>query len=119
MNKLIQGLPGFETTVIQLMLASLVLLPYVLLKEPIHWSTLDTTSIFYIFILGILHTGIAYFFYFTSLQELKGQTIAVLSYIDPISAVIIAAVFLGESMSFIQMIGGVLILGSTFWSERN
>ena len=118
MNKFIKNLSGYETTLVQLIVAALVLLPYILTKEHMSFSDLDSSSILFILILGIVHTGIAYFLYFTAVKELKGQTIAVLSYIDPISAVIIAAIFLGESMSFIQMIGGFLILSSTFLSER-
>ncbi|XJZ27791.1 hypothetical protein ACF5W4_02805 [Bacillota bacterium Lsc_1132] len=38
--------------------------------------------------------------------------------VDPISAVVLAAIFFGESMSLMQMAGEVLILGSTFVSER-
>lgn len=117
MNKFIRNLSGFETTLVQLIVATLVLLPYVFIKNQINFSAMNSTSIKFILILGIVHTGIAYFLYFTSLQELKGQTIAVLSYIDPISAVIIAAIFLGEGMNLVQMLGGVLILGSTFLSE--
>ena len=65
----------------------------------------------------MVHTGLAYLLYFSSLKELKGQTIAVLSYIDPISAVIISAIFLREKMGLLQIAGGILILGSTFVSE--
>lgn len=118
MNKFIKNLSGFETTVIQLMLAAVVLLPYVLIKDHLNLSAITLHSWIYILILGIFHTGIAYFLYFTSFKELKAQTIAVLSYIDPISAVVIAAILLGEKMSFIQILGGILILGSTFLSER-
>jgi RarD protein len=118
MNKFIKNLAGFETTLIQLIVAALVLLPYVLMKEEISFSGLNSSSIYSILIVGIIHTGIAYFLYFSAIKELKGQTIAALSYIDPISAVIFAALFLGESMTTIQMIGGVLILSSTFLSER-
>lgn len=118
MNKFIKDLSGYETTLVQLIVAALVLLPYILMKEHMSFSDLNSTSILFILILGILHTGIAYFLYFTAVKELKGQTIAVLSYIDPISAVIIAAIFLGESMDFVQMVGGALILSSTFLSER-
>jgi RarD protein len=118
MNKFIKNLSGFETTLIQLLMASIILLPYVFMTENLNLSGVSTRSILFILIIGVLHTGIAYFLYFTSIKDLKGQTIAVLSYIDPISAVIIAAIFLGESMSFIQIIGGILILGSTFLSER-
>lgn len=118
MNKFIKTLSGYETTLVQLMVSAVVLLPYVFIKEPMDFSGVNSKAIVFILILGIVHTGIAYFLYFTSIKELKGQTIAVLSYIDPISAVIMAAIFLGESMSTIQVIGGILILGSTFLSER-
>jgi RarD protein len=118
MNKFVKNLSGFETTLIQLMMASIVLLPYVLLTEHLDFSGVSTRSLIFILIVGILHTGIAYFLYFTSIKDLKGQTIAVLSYVDPISAVIFAAVLLGEGMNVIQITGGILILGSTFLSER-
>jgi RarD protein len=118
MNKFIKNLSGFETTLVQLMAAALVLLPYILWQGNLHFTGLNSTSIIFILILGIVHTGLAYFLYFTSIRELKGQTIAVLSYIDPISAVIIAALFLHEGMTWIQIIGGMLVLGSTFLSEK-
>ncbi|WP_040412890.1 EamA family transporter [Desulfosporosinus sp. OT] len=119
MNKFIRNLEGFETTLVQLIVAAIVLSPYVFIKDHMDFSGLNSpASIINILILGIIHTGIAYFLYFISVKELNGQTIAVLSYIDPISAVIIAAVFLGETMSFMQMIGGSLILCATFLSER-
>ncbi|MGI6684956.1 MAG: DMT family transporter [Bacillota bacterium] len=118
MNKLIKNISGLETTIIQLMVTALVLYPYVFIKEPIDFAGIDSNSLILIFILGILHTGVAYFLYFTSLQELNGQTIAVFSYIDPISAVLMASLFLGESMGSYQVIGGILILGSAFMSER-
>lgn len=118
MNKFIKNLSGFEITLIQLLMASIVLAPYVYIKESIHFSDMDTQSVVLILILGIIHTGLAYFLYFGAIKVLKGQTIAVLSYIDPIFAVIIAAILLGESMSVLQMAGGVLILGSTFISGK-
>ncbi|MCM3726458.1 DMT family transporter [Neobacillus cucumis] len=118
MNKFIKNLSGFEITLVQLLAAAIVLLPYIAWQGNLTFSGLNSTSIIFILILGIVHTGLAYFLYFTSIQELKGSSIAVLSYIDPISAVIIAAIFLGESMTVIQMMGGVLILGSTFLSEK-
>jgi RarD protein len=118
MNKFIRNLSGYETTLIQLMMASFVLFPYVYIKGHMDLSGLDPKSMMLILILGIIHTGMAYFLYFGAIKELKGQTIAVLSYIDPISAVIIAAIFLRENMNGIQIIGGVLILTSTFLSEK-
>ncbi len=118
MNKFIKNLSGFEITLVQLMAAALVLFPYLLWQGNLNFAGLTSTSIIIILVIGIVHTGLAYFLYFTSIQELKGQTIAILSYIDPISAVIIAAIFLNEGMTWIQIIGGVLVLGSTFLSEK-
>lgn len=117
LNKFIKNLSDFETTVMQLSIASIVLLPYVALTQGMNYNGLDTQSIILILMIGIIHTGVAYLLYFSSLKKLKGQSIGVLSYIDPISAVIMAAVLLSESMSGIQILGGILILSSTLLSE--
>ena len=117
MNKFIKGLKGVETTVTQLIFASILLLPYVMITSGFDFSKMTGISWGYMIFLGIVHTGFAYALYFSSLKELKGQTIAVLSYIDPITAVLISALFLGEQLTIFQIIGGILILGSTFISE--
>ena len=92
-------------------------MPYVLFKEDLNFAGFGTETILLILVVGIVHTGIAYLLYFSAIKELKGQSIAVLSYIDPVSAVIFAAIFLGEGMTLLQTAGGILILGSTFLSE--
>ncbi|WP_270427879.1 DMT family transporter [Fusobacterium mortiferum] len=117
MNKFLKEIDSIEITVIQLISATITLLPYVLYVEGLGILSVSSVSIPYILILGIVHTGIAYLLYFSSLQGLKGQTIAVLSYIDPVFAIIISAVILKEQLGFLQIIGGVLILGSSFLSE--
>ena len=65
----------------------------------------------------MIHTGITYCLYFSSLKELPGQKSAILSYIDPLVAVILSVAVLGEAMTVPQIIGGVLILGFTLWNE--
>ena len=66
---------------------------------------------------GAIHTGFAYLLYFSSLQKLSAQTVALFSYIDPVTAVILSTVLLAEPMSFMQWIGAILILGSLFISQ--
>ena len=68
-------------------------------------------------IVGLFHTGITYCMYFSSLKELAGQEASILSYIDPLVAVLISVLILGETMSIAQAIGGALILGFTLWNE--
>ncbi|MGI5823297.1 MAG: DMT family transporter [Dethiobacteria bacterium] len=117
LNKFVKNLSGLETTLVQLICAVLVLFPYVMLKDNLSFADLGINNVILILIVGIVHTGFAYFLFFTAIKELKSQTVAVLSYIDPVAAVIIAALFLGEALNFMQITGGLLILGSTFLSE--
>lgn len=118
MNKFIKNLSGFETTLIQLMVSGLVLVPSIIFQDKFRIADVSSKAWIFILIVGIIHTGIAYLLYFTSIKQLNGQSIAILSYIDPISAVIIAAVILGETMTLLKIAGGIFILGSTFLSER-
>ncbi|WP_343210040.1 DMT family transporter [Anaerolentibacter hominis] len=118
MNKFMKGMSGMETTLVQLIMASLVLLPYVLVTEKIAWTSLGGRSLVFVLTVGILHTGIGYYLYFSSMQKLSGQTVAALSYIDPVSAIAMSTLFLGETMSLLQLAGGVMILGATFFSDR-
>ena len=68
-------------------------------------------------IVGLVHTGITYCLYFSSLKELPGQEAAILSYIDPLVAVAMSVFVLGEALTLTQLIGGILILGFTLYNE--
>ncbi len=50
-------------------------------------------------------------------MRLKAQTIALLSYIDPISALFFSALILNESLSTAGLVGAVMILGAAIVSE--
>ena len=67
---------------------------------------------------GIVHTGVGYLLYFSGMKELPAQTVAVLSYIDPVTAMILSGLVLGETMTPAQMAGAVLILGMTWLGSR-
>ena len=73
--------------------------------------------VFVILIVGIVHTGIAYVLYFGSMRDLKAQSIAVLSYIDPVFALFLSALVLQEKLSIFGIIGAVLVIGSALVSE--
>ena len=119
LNKFIKGIDGIHRTFIQFVAAVVVLAPYVLLTDGINLKNLDTKGIVLLLVVGIVHTGITYCMYFTSLKDLPGQKAAILSYIDPLVAVICSVAILGEEMSLSQIIGGVLILGFTLLNEIN
>lgn len=117
LNKFIKNVTGIDRTLIQFFAAIIVLIPYVILTTGINIGSLDKIGIISIIILGLLHTGISYCLYFASLKDLKGQEAAILSYIDPLVAIIVSVTILGEGINSIQIIGGVMILGFTLLNE--
>ena len=117
LNKFIRKVEGIHRTFLQFLAAILILIPYVLLTSGIHLQNLDGIGWSALLIVRIIHTGITYCLYFSSLKELPGQKAAILSYIDPLVAVLVSVFLLGETMTWQQVLGGVLILGFTLWNE--
>lgn len=117
LNKFIKQVAGIHRTFLQFLASLVVLLPYVLLTGGFHLGSVDGTGWVCLLVVGLVHTGITYCLYFSSLKELPGQKAAILSYIDPLVAVLVSVLFLQESMTLWQVIGGLLILGFTLWNE--
>ena len=116
-NKFIKNVDGIHRTFIQFLAAILVLTPYVLLTGSISLGNMDPVGWLNLLIVGLLHTGVTYCMYFTALKGVSGQQVAILSYIDPLVAVVISVTVLGETMTVLQLAGGLLILGFTLWNE--
>ena len=117
LNKFIKGVMGLHRTFIQFLAAILVLVIYVAAGSGFSLERLDTTGWCNLLIVGLVHTGITYCLYFSALKELPGQEVAILSYIDPLVAVLVSVIWLSETMTWPQILGGLLILGFTLWSE--
>ncbi|MEC1667003.1 DMT family transporter [Bacillus mojavensis] len=118
LNKFIHRMGRLEITIIQLGLTAFLLLPYVFFTEGFGIFGVSRSSVPFIIILGIVNTGIGFWLFFSGMQKLKGQSIAMLSYVDPFVAILISAIILREQMTIVQMLGGALLLGSTFVSEN-
>lgn len=108
---------AYGKTTVQLFSAVIILLPYLLLTEDFGGISLDTTAVIMLIVVGVLHTGVAYALYFGSMNNLNSQTVAVMSYIDPIFAIILSAVFLKETMTAFSIIGAVMVIGAAIFSE--
>ena len=117
LNKFIKNVGGIHRTFLQFIAAILVLVPYVAVTSGVTISGLDGKGLACLLLIGLLHTGVTYCLYFSSLKELPGQEAAILSYIDPMVAVLISVVVLGEKLTLLQAAGGALILGFTLWNE--
>lgn len=119
LNKLIKNVTGIDRTLIQFIAAIIVLTPYVVSTTGINISGISRAGLINLLILGVFHTGFTYCLYFSSIKDLKGQEAAILSYVDPLVSIMLSVAILGESMSLLQVIGGLMILGFTLLNEVN
>lgn len=116
-NKAIKGVGGIQRTFLQFLAAVAVMVPYVSFSGGVDVSAMDGLGWAALFVVGLVHTGITYCLYFTAVEHMPGQEVAILSYIDPLVAVVIGVTVLGEPLSAQQLIGGAMILGFTLWNE--
>lgn len=117
LNKFIKGVDGIHRTYLQFLAAIVVLVPYVALTGGVTLGGLNTSGWVNLLIVGLVHTGLCYILYFSALKELPGQKAAILSYIDPLVAVLVSVTFLQETMEPLQWAGGIMILGATLVNE--
>ncbi len=116
LNKYIRHTAGIQRTFLQFLAAIVILIPYVAATGGVTLSRLNSIGWVCLLVVGIFHTGITYCLYFSSLKAIPGQSTAILSYIDPLVAVVISVTVLQEPLSWRQALGGTLILGFTLWN---
>lgn len=117
MNKQLSEISALEKTIMQLGTSAVILLPYCFLTVGSSALTVDLKTILLLIVLGVVHTGVAYALYFDAFGAIKAQTAAILSYIDPVVAVLASVLILQEPMQSGEVIGAVLILGAAVISE--
>lgn len=115
-NKFIRDLDGFTITFVQLSLSVLLFLPFMLFTSTLHFAITKDTLLL-IILLGVLHGGIGFYLFFTGMKMLKTQSIAILSYIDPLTSLLISILIVKEKMTLEQLVGAVLLLGSIWVAE--
>lgn len=116
-NKYMKDILPVNTTIMQLALVSVIMLPYSAATGAFGEVSITTVGIICLLILGVLHTGIGYIIYFDAVNKLPTQTVGILSYIDPVEAVMLSAFFLKEPISIFTVTGAVMILGAAAVSE--
>ena len=62
--------------------------------------------------LGVINTGIGCLLYFSAVAKLPVQTVAVVGYLEPLSAVL-----LGEAITPVRLMGAALIIGGAIFCE--
>lgn len=115
-NKKAISITGLENPMWQLIASFVTVAIFLVFRQgfSIH---MELKNLIPVFLLGVINTGIGCYFYFSSIGDLPVQTVAILGYLEPLSALFFSAALLGESLGFLQLIGAVLILGGAAFGE--
>ena len=116
-NKKIKDISPYDKTIVQLGVAGVVIAVYCLFTVEKAELVFDIKTIVLLLVVGVVHTGFTYLMYFAALSEIPVHTSAILSYIDPVTALFISWLVLKEDVTIFSAIGAVLVLGSTLLSE--
>ncbi len=117
LSKKIHDISAYDKTIVQLGVSALVLVPYCLMTEKITTISISPTVLGLLLLVGIVHTGVTYFLYFGAMGQLHAQTVAIISYVDPVVAVLVSVFVLQEGMNVWGIVGAVLVLGAALISE--
>jgi len=117
LNKKIKDVPAYDTSIVQLSVAFMAILPYTLLCEDVWGLEWSFQTVALLLLVGLVHTGLAYALFFSSVKNLKGQTVALFSYVDPCLSVLLSILFLGDEPTPTLITGAVLIIGALVAAE--
>ena len=116
-NKKINHINGIQRTFFQFLSLAIILLPYTIFTTGFNVFNLSIENLLWLLLLGVVHTGIAYCLYFTSIKDMSGQKISILSFIDPVTSIVLAYFIFNDQFTGLQLIGALMILGATIFSE--
>ena len=116
-NKKIDGVSGLPLTTIEMVIAACVMVPYVLLTGGRIGFPPDMEGTLYLLFLCLVNTGLACFMYFSSMNKLPARAVALFGYVDPVSALIFSAVFLGDWLGVAQLAGAALVFAGAAWGQ--
>ena len=116
-NKKIDGVSGLPLTTIEMVIAACVMVPYVLLTGGRIGFPPDMEGTLYLLFLCLVNTGLTCFMYFSSMNKLPARAVALFGYVDPVSALIFSAVFLGDRLGVAQLAGAALVFAGAAWGQ--
>ncbi len=117
MNRFMKDISSYDSTLVQLLSAAVVITPYNLVTQSVSFADVGKIAVVMLLVVGFVHTGFAYYLYFSSVKHLPSESVAIYSYIDPAFAVVLSVVILQEGIDVWGIAGAVLILGAALVSE--
>lgn len=116
-NKRIKNVPNLQLTLAEMLAAALVLLPIALISHQGAFVFPVGSELLILLLIGVVHGGLLYYIYFASLQQMPAQSVSLIGYLEPFSALVLSAIFLHDRLSVLQIVGAVLLLGGALYGE--
>lgn len=86
--------------------------------DHVRWSTISLHAWLGLLYMVLFGTFAAYLIYAFALERLSASNVAAFAYLQPVMAALLGIWMLGERVSLIVVIGGGLILGGVYLTER-
>jgi len=110
-KKILRGISSGALMFIEYGTASIVLAPLVAIAY-LNGDMPSTPAAYAALIsLGVVHTAIAGFIFLGGLRRVRTDHAAILTYVEPVSAVVFASLFLGEALTWTTLLGGAMVVG--------
>ena len=111
-NKQLKETDALHGTIVQLAISTILIFLYLIATGGLPELPMASRSVMLLLIMGIVHTGICYSLQFSCIRHLNGASGIVLVYLDPVTAMILSRFLFGETLSLLQVVGAVMVLGS-------
>ena len=105
-RKISTSYSSWTLAITPIIITSIILLPTLFTNIP----TPTNTHLILIFTLGIVHTAFAYYLYVDGIARITAQRASIITYTEPASAIIFAAVLINEIPDLFGIIGITLII---------
>ena len=111
-RKFVKEYPSIVIAFYEQFIATIVLIPFLFLEKPVF----SLKDILLLVLLGIVFTGICHSLFINGLKNIKTQTAGIISSLEPVYGIIFAAFLLREIPTLREILGGVIILSTVFYS---
>ncbi len=109
-KKILRGITGAALMVVEYTIASLLLLPFVAVLYSNGRGPTTASSYAALLALGLVHTAFAGIIFLGGLRATRTDHAAILTYAEPVAAVLFAAAFLGEALTAWMAVGGAMVV---------
>jgi drug/metabolite transporter (DMT)-like permease len=117
-KKILRGISGMALMVIEYTVASVILLPFVAVLYSRGQGPTHLGSYAALLVLGVVQTAFAGWIFLGGLRAVRTDHAAILTYTEPVAAVLFAAAFLGEQLSMWTLVGGAMVVAGGLWVAR-